>query len=248
MTPRQRRRLLAPVLVCLAITLVSCDSSENVAPRVTNPRDLNGVWWNENTSTGDLKIVGEPPQLTPAGEAGFRVTSDLKRGIDAAAASVTDIRNCVPLGLPRVWAQPFPMEIVQKSNLTVLMYEHMHSFRFIYMDEPLPDPDEVAMLHRYGNSVGHWENDSLVIESTAFDSSIFLDEQGLPASERLRTVERLRKINDATLEVVTTIDDPEYFVAPWTVRAVLTRQSEDTALMEYICGYGVYETRHATTP
>lgn len=248
MTRRQRRRLLAPALASLTIALVSCDSSENAAPRVTDPRDLNGVWWNEATSTSDLEIVGEAPRLTPAGEARFSVTSDLKREIDAAAASVSDIRNCVPLGVPRIWGQPFPVEIAQKPDLTVLMYEHMHSFRVVYMDEPLPDPDEVLALQRFGNSVGRWDDDSLVIEGTAFDNSIFLNEQGLPASEQLRTIERLRKTDEATLEIVTTIDDPQFYVTPWTVRAVLTRQSDDTTLMEYTCGYGVFETRYVTMP
>ena len=248
MIPRQRLLLLAPALAFLTIALVSCDSSEDVAPRVTDPRDLNGVWWNQATSTSDLEIVGESPRLTPAGEARFSETSGLKREIDAAAESLTDIRNCVPLGLPRIWGQPFPVEIAQKSDLTVLMYEHMHSFRVVYMDEPLPDPDEVPALQRYGNSVGRWEGDSLVIEATAFDNSIFLNEQGLPASEQLHTIERLRKVDGSTLEIVTTIDDPQFYVRPWTVRAVLTRQSDDSTLMEYTCGYGVYETRYVTMP
>lgn len=214
------------------------------AADIEEPRDLSGVWWGGPSATPyRLEIVGEGPVLTAEGEAGYEASRELKASIDEAMDNPFDVAKCTLVGVPRIWAQPFPFEITQKPELTVIIYEHMHSFRNIVMDQAPYTLDNALALNRNGSSVGRWEEDTLIIESTAFNPLGMVDEAGLPQTEALRVVERLRKLDDDTLEVVATMEDGAYYVRPWTVRATYTRRP-DVRLAEYVCGYGHFEHRY----
>lgn len=229
---------------CVAL-LSACGQGPAQSPQaISDPRDLGGMWM-PTAASAQLEVVGEMPELTPAGREAFQETSALKRSIDAAVSDPHDLSNCTLSGVPRIWGQPYPIEIVHQAGLTVFLHEHMHSFRFVYMNEPPPDPEDVLALHRFGHSLGRWEDDVLVVESNAFNGKSVLDESGLPSSEQLRTVERIRKLDDDSLEIATTLEDPQYYARPWTVRAVLERRA-DMRFREFTCGYGVYETRYDT--
>lgn len=211
---------------------------------VQNPRDLSGVWWGGPSQTPyKLEIVGSAPELTAAGKEKFEESRALKALIDAAVKDPFDVTKCTLVGVPRIWAQPFPFEITQKPDLTIVIYEHMHTFRNVLMDHPPYALDDVLALNRNGNSVGRWEGDVFVIESTAFNPLGMLDETGLPQTEELRVIERLRKLDGDTLEVTATMEDPAYYVRPWTVRSTFKRRP-DMSLAEYVCGYGKFEHRY----
>lgn len=212
---------------------------------MNDPRDFSGVWWNgPSPEPYALEHLDNPPVLNEAGEAAYNETEERKRAIDAAESDTSDVSNCVLVGVPRIWAQPYPFEIAVRPEDVIIVYEHLHSFRSIYMNQEPVTLETAIALNRYGNSVGYWEGDTLIIESLAFSDLPFLDETGLPQSEHLRTVERIRKLDEDTLEVVTTVEDPQYYDQPWTVRATFERQPDDVRVEEYVCGYGVLETRY----
>lgn len=114
------------------------------------------------------------------------------------------------------------------------LYEMNHQVRVIVMDRPLPKLESLVTDLRYnGHSVGHWDGDTLVVESTGFNDRTFLDASGLPHSEDMSTVERIRKTGNG-LEDVITIHDPEMYAKDWQARFVYDRR-DDLRLEDYAC-------------
>jgi hypothetical protein len=107
----------------------------------------------------------------------------------------------------------------------------------VTMDKPLPPEDELETFPFYsGHSAGHFEGDTLVIETAGFNEQTFLDNSGAPHTDQLRTVERIRKINGGKeLEDVVTIHDPSVFTKDWNARFVYEARP-DVRIMDYVCG------------
>src|SRR6266699_2250410 len=176
--------------------------------------DLSGIYW---ATQYDAKIQiagGSDLPLTAAGRAAYdKNIAGLKDG------SVTDAarKYCVPDGLPRVLATPYPFEIIQAPpGQITLIYELSHQVRMIAMDKPLPKDEELTVLPFFnGHSVGHFEGDTLVVESAGFKENTFVDATGAPHTDELRTVERIRRISPTQLENVITIHDLNYYSRDW---------------------------------
>ena len=143
---------------------------------------------------------------TPAGKAAYdKNIAALKSGelIDAAR------RFCVPDGIPRILATPYPFEIIQTPGQTTIIYELNHAIRVVTMDKPLPKDEELIPYPYYdGHSVGRWDGDTLVLETAGFNDKTFLDATAAPHSDAMKTVERLRKTGANQLEDVVTVHDP----------------------------------------
>ncbi len=146
-------------------------------------------------------------------------------------------KYCVPDGLPRVLATPYPFEIVQgPPGVITIIYELNHQIRTIQMDKPLPPEKDLIALPWYnGHSVGRFEGDTLVVESAGFNEKTFIDATGAPHTDQLRTVERIRKVNPNQLEFVITVHDPDYYSRDWQARFVFTPRNE-TRIGDYLCG------------
>src|SRR5437773_644113 len=114
----------------------------------------------------------------------------------------------------------------------LILTERNIQYRQIFTDgRPLPQ-DPTPTWNGY--SIGHWEGDTLVVETTGFRDDLWLDASGKPLTEQAKTIERIRRPNYGNLEVEITIDDPKAYTAPWTVKLnqplVL-----DSELMDYYC-------------
>jgi hypothetical protein len=145
-----------------------------------------------------------------------------------------DMSRCVPPGTPRMLWAPFPMLILQTPRKVTFVHEYHHQLRHIYMDEPLPNPDDVDATFM-GTSVGRWDGDTLVIETLGVNDKTVLDRDGMPHSEAMRVTERVRLIDGGKrLENRVTIDDPETFIQPWTARVVFEKKP-GVELKEYNC-------------
>jgi hypothetical protein len=96
---------------------------------------------------------------------------------------------------------------------------------------PFPEDSQPAWQ---GYSVGHWEGDTLVVESMGFNGLTWLDGRGHPATEELRVTERFSRSTFGKLELSMTINDPKAYTAPWTVAQTLHRLP-DSELIEHIC-------------
>ena len=115
----------------------------------------------------------------------------------------------------------------------LLLYEtHRESGKSSPTDGPLPNDDPQPWF--YGYSVGRWEGDTLVVETTGFKDGGWLDINGSPLTEQGRTIERFRRPNFGTIEIEQTIDDPKAYTRPFTTR-LTWRLMPDTEIMEMVC-------------
>jgi len=141
--------------------------------------------------------------------------------------------RCIPVGIPKVVPAPnTPFRIVQTSDRTLILYERNTMFRQVFIDgRPLPtDPQPTFM----GYSIGKWEGDVFVVETSGFNDISWLDDDGHPHTTAMRVIERIHRPDFGTLEIVITIDDPKALTAPLSAR-VPYHILPDGELMEYFC-------------
>jgi hypothetical protein len=194
--------------------------------------DISGTYWATSYSRKIPVVSGGEPPLNAAGKAAYaKNQAGLKDG------SIIDKprRVCVPDGVPRVLATPYPFEIFQvPAGQMTFLYEMNHQVRVIVMDKPLPAPEVLEIDPKYnGHAIGHWEGDTLVVESTGFNERTFLDATGLPHSDEMRTFERIRKVGNQ-LEDIITIHDPAMYAGDWQARFVYDAR-DDVRLEDYAC-------------
>jgi hypothetical protein len=141
--------------------------------------------------------------------------------------------HCLPPGVPRINVANHPFKILQLPGQMAILYETSNTFRQIFTDgRPLPKDPQPTWL---GYSVGKWEGDTLVVESTGFSDRIWLDgDKGHPSSDALHVAERFRRTNFGHLEIQVTLDDPKAFTKPWMIKQSLNLLP-DTELLENIC-------------
>jgi hypothetical protein len=142
----------------------------------------------------------------------------LERMRNPAPAHLSDA--CTPgfsFGFPLAGLLSEPIKIVQAPKLTMVVYEAGNVYRQIHTDGRKL-PEEVNLPSFYGYSTGHWEGDTLVVESAGFNDKFPLDTMGHPRSESLRTIERFRRRDFGHLDYEITFDDPKMYTKPFTVR------------------------------
>jgi hypothetical protein len=205
----------------------------STAAGAENP-DLSGTYWTTEYRAKIQLVGGGDLPLNKAGKEAYdKNMAGLKDG------SITDAarKYCVPDGLPRVLATPYPFEIIQAPpGQVTIIHELNHQIRVVALDKPMPDAKELTTFPFYnGHSVGHFEGDTLVIETAGFNEKTFIDATGAPHSDEMRTTERIRRISPTQLEDVITIHDPEYYSADWQTRFVYTLRN-DVRLEDYVCG------------
>jgi hypothetical protein len=141
--------------------------------------------------------------------------------------------HCLPLGLMQLHTHPQPRKMIQTPDVTVILYEAQAGIRQIFTDSrKLPPPDVQPWW--YGYSIGHWEGDTLVAETTGFRDDVWLDVFGSPLTNTGKMTERFRRPNYGTLQIDVTIEDPKAYTKPFTVR-VNQKIAPDTELIEFIC-------------
>jgi hypothetical protein len=147
---------------------------------------------------------------------------------------------CLPLG-PAAMTGPFrDFKIVQTPALIVILFNDLTS-RQIFLDgrKLEKDPNPTWM----GYSVGHWDGDTLVVESNGYTPRVWLDWDGHPHSEDLRITERFRRIDVGHMEIRMTLDDPKAYAKPWTV-TLRQELMADTEILEMVCNENEKDRRH----
>jgi hypothetical protein len=143
--------------------------------------------------------------------------------------------RCKPSPGPRLWTTAYGFEIVdvpEMQRMYVVNIGGPHSYQTIYMDGR-PHPKDLAPSY-YGHSIGHWEGDTLVVDTIGFNERVWMNRDGLPHTDRLHLIERLTRTDFNTLRYEVTIDDPGAYTAPWTSGFPL-QWTPDAELFEYIC-------------
>ena len=231
-----RVQMMSRISTALIVLAFAAYGSRAAVQGAAATPDLSGVYWATTYSPRIQPVTGGDPPYKPEAMATY------KKNMAAVAANTLDDKArsfCVPDSVPRVLESPYPFEIVQATNRgeIYLLYEINHMIRRVDMQQPLPPAKELEDLPFYsGHSAGHWEGDTLVIESGGFNEHSFLDNSGAPHSDQLRTVERIRKIdNGKSLEDVITIHDPAVFTRDWSARFVYQARP-DIRIMDWNCG------------
>jgi hypothetical protein len=197
-------------------------------------QDLSGVWRIQRYSARILPTSGGEIPFTAEGRTRFQANMAALRADPLANDEAR--KNCVPEGVPRILGNPYPFQILQTRGQVTIVYEINRTLRRILLDHPQAAAEHLEFVPFYsGYSIGHWEGDTLVIETAGFNEKTFLDNSGLPHSAKLTTVERVRKRDAKTLEVVVTISDPVTFTQPWDARFVYDLHPE-LRLQDYVCG------------
>jgi hypothetical protein len=139
---------------------------------------------------------------------------------------------CMPPNFPRAWTLPQHSRIVQTPSMMVVLHEFNAAYREVYLDgRPLPvNPNPTWN----GYSTGHWEGDTLVIETNGIRDDMWLDIQGSPVTESARITERLRRVNFGLLQIEIAVNDPKAYTRPWSVTIEMAVQV-DTQMLEEIC-------------
>lgn len=197
------------------------------APRTpAGQPDLSGVWRTPNLRLFfDITANGITVPYQPWARAVFDERQNNNQKDHPRA-------RCLPIGLPQMIASPFPVKMIQNPGLLVILYEAENTFRQIFMDgRELPrDPEPIWR----GYSVGHWEGDDLVVETTGFNGKSWVDYAGRPESEALRLIERFTRHNFGHMSIQVTIDDAKAYTKPWSVTEDYFLLP-DTDLLEEVC-------------
>ena len=197
--------------------------------------DLSGLWgMNSGAYQGNIATDLKPEDVQPWADALFKQRS--------AALGKDDPTQfqCLPEG-PRSNRFDFQMKkIIQTPGVIVILIEDL-TYRQIFLDgRELPkDPDPSFM----GYSVGHWEGDTLVVETTGFKDKTWLDMQGHPHTEALRVTERFRRRDFGHMEISEMIDDPGAFNKPFTI-TIKAEIVPDTEILEYVCAENEKDHQH----
>jgi hypothetical protein len=205
--------------------------------RADGKPDLTGIWNPEPPMLRDVtkNLKPDEVQMQPAAEALFN-----RRKTGSLSATDPDA-NCLPQGVPKIDATPAPFKILQEPNVIVFLLEAFDQFRQVFTDgRALPkDPNP----QWFGYSVGKWEGDTLVVQSSGFNGKAWLDQVGHPSSEAMRVTERFHRRDFGHMDVTATIDDPTNYKKPWSFTQPLTLMV-DTDLLEDVCNENNVDIRH----
>ncbi len=240
-------RTHAAVLFSLVFSLVAAvplAAQSYTAPRTVDGHpDLQGIWQSLNTAAVNLEdhiavldmpagrtVIVDPPDgkipYTPA--AAQKQKENFKNRVKA-----DPLNQCFIPGVPRVMYLPFPLQIVQTPKYVVIASEFAHTVRTIYMDGS-KHPGDVDFW--IGDSRGHWEGDTLVVDVANNNAETWLDRSGNFHSGALHIVERITRTEPDLLTYQATLDDAQVYTRPWTIRMLLYRHKEPNfKLLEYEC-------------
>jgi hypothetical protein len=234
--------LLAGAALTLGVSVAAWGAANPTVPTVVigdlsrqdirvpaNQPSISGNWDSITHFRSQAPVDGGSTPFQPWALAYFKAYGQAERD---GTPRFDPNANCLPSGTPRIWAVPFGFEIVQTPTLIVMSNEIMHQSRFIHMDGK-PVPADVKPTY-FGYSVGHWEGDDLVVETTAINGFTPVDEEGRPKSAHMRVVEHWRKVAPNMLENTFTIYDPETYTRPWSGRAQYA-WAPQLRLNEYVC-------------
>jgi hypothetical protein len=201
---------------------VSAAPASGPIPRLPDGKpDLTGVW--EIPYVQDMSKGIGPLPFTAWGEADFKAYDPSKFDYTA---------HCLPAGLTRQMNTPMPLEIFQMPKRVAILFEAWNTFVIIPTDgrDHPKNPDPTWM----GNSVGHWDGDTLVVDSIGFNDKTRLDTIGHPHSDQLHVIQHFSRADATHIAYEVTVDDPKAYTKPWTNKRVFTLKPT-WELMEYSC-------------
>jgi hypothetical protein len=247
--PRELARLITEASGALAVVvLLAADfaaapaaAQETASPTV---RGINGSWErypSRFSGLGSDEEGAEPPPapepipdpplkpdyLEPWQTEQARIAELTRQGRPPA----TNFSACIGEGMPGMMQAIFPMEVLETPGQVTIIQEAYNQVRRVILGGELPAPED-AEPRFAGHSVGHWEGDTLVVETVGIKDYVLF--RNVPHSNQMRIGERIRLVNHEYMEDVVTVTDPEYLTGPWTWKWMY-RRWPGYHLQEYVC-------------
>ena len=245
-TQRFIRSLIAPTVVASVFGLAPMPAAGQ-APTYAPPRtadghpNLQGIWQVINSAAWDIQ--DHSAQLgIPAGqgvvegnEIPYRPEALKKKQANFANRQTLDPETkCYLPGVPRVIYMPYPFRIVQSRDQVTILYEYIHTIRYVYMNGKPHPPGHIDWW--MGDSRGRWEGNTLVVDVIHFNEDTWFDRAGNFHSDALHVVERYTPTGPDHMLYEATIEDPKVFTRPWKMSMTLYRRKEPNGeLLEYEC-------------
>ena len=227
-------------LVASAVVPLAAQNQAPAVPRAANGRpDLSGIWQVLSTAASDIQDHSASLGI-PAGQ-GVVEGNEIPYQPWAAAKKRENYENrrtadpetkCFQPGVPRITYMPFPFQIVQTPTYIMIVSSYARAVRTIYMTDHKEAPADSWM----GWSNGHWEGETLVVDTTGFNDLSWFDRAGNFHSDQLHVVERITATDADHLSYEATIEDPQTFTRPWKIALPIYRRVEKNAqLLEFNC-------------
>jgi hypothetical protein len=249
-----RLRFIDLLYLVVALSLIPLPASAQAAGAATPasgtagiPRtgdgkpDLSGIWQVLNRANDNL-LAHSASEAGPAGlgvvegdEIPYRPEALQQKEENLANQETRDTEaSCYLPGVPRITYMPFPFQIIQLPEATTILYEYVHATRYIYTNGS-EHPDG-PINWWMGDSRGHWEGETLVVDAVHFSDQTWFDRTGNFHSDALHVIERYSLVDADHINYEVTIEDPEVFTRPWTMRMTLYRRTEPNfQLLDYDC-------------
>jgi hypothetical protein len=233
--------MLARALAALTLLAIGSAAAAQPLPRTADGKpNLQGIWQVHNRAAyGLLHHVAR--HRMPAGASvvdGEEIpyqpwALEQQRKNFAERAQLDPLEQCYLPGVPRIMYMEFPFQIFQTRDHVAMTFEWSQVYRLIYTNgqKTLHEGIESWM----GNSRGRWEGDTLVVEVTDHNDRTWLDAAGNFHSNALKVTERYTLRDANTIDYEATLEDPNVFTRPWTIRVPLHRQTDLARLYEYQC-------------
>ncbi len=237
--------------LCIPLLAACAGTTDSSGTAPVSVPDLNGVWqalgnahWNlegQHARKGPATHVvgalgGIPASLNyvVGGEIPYNDAARAKRDEYRAEWHQWDpVVKCYIPGIPRQTYMPLPFHIVQSETKIFIAYEFGSNSRTIHLDRPGTRADLPSWM---GYSLGRWEGNTLVVEVTDQVADTWFDASGNFHSDALKVTERYTPLSANHIAYEATIEDPNVFTRPWTIRMPLYRRLEDGArILEYKC-------------
>jgi hypothetical protein len=214
-------------------------------PRPKAPFDLTGTWFVDLSKGFDTWRSGPPyPKFKGASIKAFAESEQAKK----EGKNYHDfIGQCYPAGMPVIMTRVWPIAMIQKPTAIYMISGFENALRIIYLDGRKHTPDDEVVRSFNGESIGHWEGDTLVVDTRSMISDKHVIDDGLPVTDAFRIVERIRLINNGqTLEDTWILIDPNSWEGEWTSTHYWKRQDE-TDITEVECTPDLNERLPATS-
>jgi hypothetical protein len=205
-------------------------------------RDLRGIWKVQNTVNQNLegaRVIIDPSD----GKIPYLANALTARDANFANRATADPEaKCFQPGVPRATYLGSPLQILQNERAVYILYQDVHAYRIIYLNGT---PHNDGLPYAMGDSRGHWEGKTLVVDVTSFSDGTWLDHHGNYHSDALHVVERYTRSDRNTLMYEATIEDPKVFAQPWRIRMPLRLQNKPgVQLLEDECEEDQRGVRH----
>jgi hypothetical protein len=207
---------------------------DNLAkPRPKPPFNLTGTWTVDLSAGFSSFMFGPPypkfkPEAQAARDAGLQAAKDNKPYRD-------DIGHCYPAGMPMIMTRVWPIAMIQLPTVIYMVSGFENGLRLIYLDDRKHTDPDIVVRSFNGDSIGHWEGDTLVVDTNSMVTDHHWIDGGLPVSDEFHMVERIRMINGGkTLEIKYTMTDLKNWEGEWTSTKRWARV-DDTDITEVEC-------------